>query len=31
MKVYSFPPISDVHAKLLVLGTMPGTASLELN
>lgn len=31
MKVFSFSPISDVHAKVLVLGTMPGVASLEMN
>jgi len=31
MKVYSFPSISNKDAKVLVLGTMPGIASLELN
>lgn len=31
MKVYSFPSISNKEAKVLVLGTMPGVASLELN
>lgn len=31
MKVYSFTPISDAHSKVLVLGTMPGVASLEMN
>lgn len=31
MKVYSFPPISNKEAKVLILGTMPGIASLELN
>ena len=31
MKVYSFPSISNREAKVLVLGTMPGIASLELN
>lgn len=31
MKVYSFPSISNKEAKVLVLGTMPGIASLELN
>ena len=31
MKIYSFPPISDQHSKVLVLGTMPGVMSLKLN
>ncbi len=31
MKVYSFPSISNKEARVLVLGTMPGIASLELN
>ena len=31
MKIYSFPSISNKEAKVLVLGTMPGTASLALN
>lgn len=31
MKVYSFPCISNKDAKVLVLGTMPGIASLKLN
>lgn len=31
MKIYSFPPISNKDAKILILGTMPGIASLELN
>ena len=31
MKVYSFPSISNKEATVLVLGTMPGIASLELN
>lgn len=31
MKVYSFPAISNKEAKVLILGTMPGTASLALN
>ena len=31
MKIYSFPSISNKDAKLLILGTMPGIASLELN
>ena len=31
MKVYSFPSISNKDAKVLILGTMPGIASLELN
>ncbi len=31
MKSFSFPPIAPEKAKLLILGTMPGTKSLELN
>ncbi|MBE8726084.1 DNA-deoxyinosine glycosylase [Flavobacterium hungaricum] len=31
MKSYSFPPITSDTAKILILGTMPGTKSLELN
>lgn len=31
MKIYSFPPISDKNAKVLLLGTMPGIQSLTLN
>lgn len=31
MKSYSFAPISSPDSKLLILGTMPGTKSLELN
>lgn len=30
MKIYSFPPISDIDAKVLILGTMPGEMSLKL-
>jgi len=30
MKSFSFPPISTPHATILILGTMPGTKSLEL-
>ena len=30
MKSFSFPPISSAEATLLILGTMPGTKSLEL-
>ena len=30
MKSFSFPPISSSEATLLILGTMPGTKSLEL-
>lgn len=31
MKSYSFAPISNTNATVLILGTMPGTKSLELN
>ncbi len=31
MKSYSFSPISSPDSKMLILGTMPGTKSLELN
>lgn len=31
MKSYSFSPISSPDSKVLILGTMPGTKSLELN
>lgn len=31
MKSFSFAPISNPEAKILILGTMPGTKSLELN
>lgn len=31
MKSFSFSPISNDDAKVLILGTMPGTKSLELN
>ncbi|PUU68118.1 DNA-deoxyinosine glycosylase, partial [Flavobacterium sp. WLB] len=31
MKSYSFSPISSNDSKILILGTMPGTKSLELN
>lgn len=30
MKSFSFPPISTANATILILGTMPGTKSLEL-
>jgi hypoxanthine-DNA glycosylase len=29
--IYSFPPISDPTAEVLILGTMPGEKSLKLN
>ncbi|MEG0850935.1 MAG: DNA-deoxyinosine glycosylase, partial [Flavobacterium sp.] len=31
MKSFSFAPISSVNSTILILGTMPGTKSLELN
>lgn len=31
MKSFSFAPISNSNANILILGTMPGTKSLELN
>lgn len=31
MKKYSFPPISNPDARILILGTMPGAQSLALN
>ncbi|KAF2327804.1 DNA-deoxyinosine glycosylase [Flavobacterium ginsenosidimutans] len=31
MKSFSFAPISSPNSKILILGTMPGTKSLELN
>lgn len=31
MKSFSFPPITAPDARILILGTMPGTKSLELN
>lgn len=31
MKKYSFPPISNPDAKILILGTMPGEQSLAAN
>lgn len=31
MKSFSFPPIASQDANILILGTMPGTKSLELN
>lgn len=30
-KVFSFPPISSPSARLLILGSMPGVASLQAN
>lgn len=31
MKKYSFPPISNPNARILILGTMPGAQSLAMN
>ena len=31
MKIYSFSPISDTNAEVLILGTMPSEMSLKLN
>ena len=31
MKSFSFAPITSANANILILGTMPGTKSLELN
>ena len=31
MKIYSFPSLSNSEATVLILGTMPGVKSLELN
>ena len=31
MKIYSFPSLSNPEASILLLGTMPGVKSLELN
>ena len=31
MKIFSFPPISDPKAEVLILGTMPGERSLRMN
>ena len=31
MKKFSFPPIVDENSKVLILGTMPGNKSLQLN
>jgi len=31
MKKYSFPPLSNPDARILILGTMPGAQSLALN
>lgn len=31
MKIYSFPYIANENSKILILGTMPGIRSLELN
>lgn len=31
MQIFSFPPISAPTAKVLILGTMPGEKSLQLN
>jgi double-stranded uracil-DNA glycosylase len=29
--LFSFPPLSDPHARILILGTMPGEASLKIH
>lgn len=31
MESYSFPPVEDSNSRLLILGTMPGKTSLEIN
>jgi hypothetical protein len=31
MQLFSFPPISHPSAEILILGTMPGAKSLQLN
>jgi hypoxanthine-DNA glycosylase len=31
MKKYSFPPVVDENSKILILGSMPGERSLQLN
>jgi hypoxanthine-DNA glycosylase len=31
MKIFSFPPISDDRAEVLILGTMPGERSLRMS
>jgi hypoxanthine-DNA glycosylase len=31
MKIFSFPPIADSMAEVLILGTMPGERSLRMN